>query len=54
MVEICYNILKSSNKISSEEIFVRDTAEELLEKFENILSEKEKNKLKKIIEEVNK
>jgi ribosomal protein S17E len=34
-------------------LFVRDTAEELLEKYDNLLLDKERDKLKSILIEIN-
>jgi hypothetical protein len=53
LVKDCYEIIKSAQKISTEEIFVKDTAEELLDKFDYFLKESEKEDFKKILTAVN-
>jgi len=50
IIEACYRMVEAKDKIPSEMIFVRDTAEELLEKYEGILLENEKKQLKEILE----
>lgn len=52
IIEACYRMIKAKDKIPSEMIFVRDTAEELLEKYEGILLEKEKKQLKEILKSI--
>ncbi len=48
LIEVCYQILNSDGEISSERIFVKDTAEEFLERYNSILSNEER----KIFEEI--
>ena len=52
LVEACYQIIKSKKKTASEEVFVRDTAEELLEQYAQILSDSEKKSLQSILEDL--
>jgi class 3 adenylate cyclase len=52
LVEACYDIIKSKDKVSAEIIFVRDTAEEFLEKYDSILSPDEQKKFEEILEKV--
>lgn len=54
LVEACYDIIKSKDKVSAEIIFVRDTAEEFLEKYDSILSLDEQKKFAGILEKVRK
>lgn len=54
LAEICYKSLKQNQKHSIEEIFVRDTIEEYLEKYSNILTAKEKEIFNLIHKEINK
>lgn len=53
LVKDCYEIIKSTQKISAEEIFVKDTAEELLDKFDSFLRDNEKEDLKTILNTLN-
>ena len=54
LINNCHEIIKSNRMIFSEEIFVRDTAEELLEKYHQKLNGNEIDNLKNIIEFFNK
>jgi len=49
LINNCHKIIKSKDKISSEEIFVRDTAYELLEKYHQNLTNNERKNLKQIL-----
>lgn len=53
LVKDFYEILKTSQQISAEEIFVKDTAEELLDKFSSFLRKKEIDELKTILDRIN-
>ncbi len=50
-VEACHHMIKSNKKTPSEIIFVRDTAEELLERYKNILNATEILQLENILAE---
>lgn len=54
LVDVCYQVLQAKDKVPQELIFVRDTAEELLEKYHGILLENEKKRLEDILKETKK
>lgn len=54
LIENCHKMIKRTDKMSAEAIYVRDTAEELLEKYYGILFDKERQELKEILREINK
>lgn len=54
LIENCHKMIKRADKMSAEAIYVRDTAEELLEKYDGILLDKERQQLKEILKEINK
>jgi hypothetical protein len=47
-------MLQRTDKMSADAIYVRDAAEELLEKHDGILFDKERQQLKAILSEINK
>lgn len=49
LVKSCFEIINNNKEISSEKIYVRDTAEELLAKYDAILETEEKELLNKIV-----
>ena len=53
VIENCYKMMKQEKKMSTDIIFIRDTAEELLEleRYDGILSEKERQRLVEILDE---
>ncbi len=53
IIENCYKMIKKEKKMSTDIIFIRDTAEELLEleRYDGILSEKERQRLIEILDE---
>ena len=53
-LNINLNLVNSKQRSPSEIVFVRDTAEELLEKYENSLSEEEKKRLGDIMKSMEK
>lgn len=53
LIEVCHEMLKKENKVPSELVFIRDTAEELLERYDRILFVDEKEKLKEILDSAN-
>jgi hypothetical protein len=54
LVDACYQMLQAKDKLPQEVIFVRDTAEELLEKYQGILLENERKRLNDILEKTKK
>jgi hypothetical protein len=53
IIDMCYQMTLTRKSIAKEMLFVRDTAEELLEKYDNLLLDKERDKLKSILIEIN-
>lgn len=53
LVRNCYEIIKNKLHNLSEEVFVRDTIEEFLEKYPSLLKETEKEYFTKILQEIN-
>ena len=53
VIENCYKMMKQEKKVSADIIFIRDTAEELLEleRYDGILSESERQRLVEILDE---
>jgi class 3 adenylate cyclase len=54
LIDDCHQMIKRADKMSAEAIYVRDTAEELLEKYGGLLLDKEQQQLKEILEEIKK
>jgi len=54
LIENCHKMIKRTDKMSAEAIYVRDTAEELLEKYDGILLDKERQQLREILKEIRK
>jgi len=54
VIENCYEMMKQEKKVSTDIIFIRDTAEELLEleRHDGMLSEKERQRLIEILDEI--
>jgi len=52
IIDTCFKMVRSEDKTSSELIFVRDTAEEMLEKYKGLLAETEKNRLEEILQQM--
>ncbi len=53
LVKNCHDFILLNDGTSAEEVFVRDTAEELLDKFDSFLRESEKEDLKIILDTIN-
>jgi class 3 adenylate cyclase len=49
LVDVCYRLLEVADKAPQEVVFVRDTAEELLEKYQDMLLENERKRLEGIL-----
>jgi len=54
LIENCHKMMKRADKMSAEAVYLRDTAEELLEKYDGILWDKERQQLKEILKEMKK
>jgi hypothetical protein len=54
LIDNCWKAIESKGKLTAEHILVRDTADELLTNYRGNLSTEEKEKLKKLIDEVEK
>jgi len=52
LVEACYEIIESEESVSADFVFVRDTAEELLEKYQHMLLQREKDTLGRILQQI--
>lgn len=51
IIDACYKMIKSKERLSQDLIFVRDTAEELLERYKGLLSQAEKDRLGEILKQ---
>jgi class 3 adenylate cyclase len=52
IIDACFKMVKSEHKMSPDLVFVRDTAEEMLEKYKELLSAEEKDRIQQILKQI--